>query len=56
MKALFQFILFVALLIVAICFVGAAESGGSLIMSICALAIIIALMCKSGMIDLPSDR
>jgi hypothetical protein len=55
MKKIYQGILFVAFLLVAIYGVGGSE-GGNFFVAMCIEAVIIALMVKSGMIELPANK
>lgn len=55
MKKIYQGVLFVAMMLVAIYGIGNAE-GGSFFIAMCIEAVIIALMVKSGMIELPASK
>lgn len=55
MKTIWQGILFVAMMLVAIYGIGNAE-GGNFFVAMCIEAVIIALMVKEGMIELPTSE
>lgn len=55
MKTIWQGILFVAMIVVAIYGIGNAE-GGNFFIAMCIEAVIMALMVKEGMIDLPVNK
>lgn len=55
MKKIYQGFLFVAMMLVAIYGIGNAE-GGNLFVAMCIEAVIMALMVKSGMIELPASK
>ena len=56
MKKIYNGLLFVAFLLVAIYWVGAVEAGGGLFTALLALAAIAALMAKAGMLAKPIDK
>ncbi len=55
MKKIYQGVLFVAMMLVAIYGIGNAE-GGNFFVAMCIEAVIMALMVKSGMIELPASK
>lgn len=55
MKKIYQGFLFVAMMLVAIYGIGGSE-GGNFFTAMCIEAVIIALMVKSGMIELPASK
>jgi hypothetical protein len=55
MKKIYQGFLFVAMMLVAIYGIGGSE-GGNFFIAMCIEAVIIALMVKSGMIELPASK
>ena len=55
MKKIYQGFLFVAMMLVAIYGVGGSE-GGNFFVAMCIEAVIMALMVKEGMIDLPTNK
>lgn len=55
MKKIYQGFLFVAMMLVAIYGIGGSE-GGNFFIAMCIEAVIIALMVKSGMIELPANK
>lgn len=55
MKKIYQGFLFVAMMVVAIYGIGNAE-GGNFFIAMCIEAVIMALMVKEGMIELPANK
>lgn len=55
MKKIYQGFLFVAMIVVAIYGIGNAE-GGNFFIAMCIEAVIMALMFKGGMIELPASK
>lgn len=55
MKKIYQGVLFVAMMVVAIYGIGNAE-GGNFFVAMCIEAVIMGLMVKSGMIELPASK
>ena len=55
MKKIYQGFLFVAMMLVAIYGIGNAE-GGNFFVAMCIEAVIMALMFKEGMIELPANK